>query len=377
MFKNCICTATFIIASVLLTCGAASAADDAGPPASASPAGAPGAAPGGPQPYAVFMKGATTEPGLIPIVRKAGSIYLALSKSQLGQDFIEVSVPSTGLGGLGPAAGEPYVAPARIMRFERVENRVVLRWPNTLAEVRPHTPEAAGARQSFPNSVIAVVPIAAEDDTTGTVVIPASPFLGDVAFYEAVFQQEIRNPLHGYHLDPTRTFFTQAKAFPENDILRVSQTWASSNPNLIDNAPDARSVEVGMTYNIVAIPHDGYMPRFADPRVGYFAQPLLDFSRDRADPRNIYYVSRWNFAPQTPGRPSNATSAKTYRLRTATSCVQRCCSGTMLCAGSASSMLCASSSSRTTRTGIRMTCATTWCAGSIRHPRNMVRRRCS
>ncbi len=305
MLKTSIRIFFFFLLAFAPTFGVAGAAENAGPGADASP--------GSPPSYASFLKGASLEPGLIPIVRKSGSIFFALAKTQLGQDFIESSVPTTGLGGFGPAAGEPYVAPARIFRFERVENRVVLRWPNTLAEVTPHTPQAVAALQSLPNSVIAVVPIVAEDQLTGTVVIPASPFLGDVAFYEAVFQSQIQNPLHGYHLDPSRTFFTHAKAFPQNDVLRVSQTWASSNPNLIDNAPDARSLEVGMTYNIVAIPNDGYMPRFADPRVGYFEQPLLDFARDRAEPRNIYYASRWNFGPQT-GRPSNATHPLTFYI---------------------------------------------------------------
>ena len=35
-----------------------------------------------------------------------------------------------------------------------------------------------------------------------------------------------------------------------------------------------------MTYNVIAAPKDGYMPRIADPRMGYFEQPLLDFQND-------------------------------------------------------------------------------------------------
>jgi hypothetical protein len=267
-----------------------------------------------PAAYDTFVAGATVQSGLIPIVTKDGDTYLALSKSQLGEDFIETSVPSTGLGGFGPAAGEPYVAPARILHFERYGNDIVLRWPNTFALVQPSTPQAVGARESFPNSIVAVMPIVAEDATNGTVVISASPFLGDVADYEQVFEEENANPMHGYHLDATRAFFEATKAFPENDVLRVSQTWASADPNKIDNAPDARSLEVDMTYNIIAAPHDGYMPRLADPRVGYFEQALLNFSSDRRYTRNIYYISRWNFAPAHPGVPSVATHPIVYTL---------------------------------------------------------------
>lgn len=267
-----------------------------------------------PSAYRTFVVGATVQPGLIPIVTKAGNVYLALSHSQLGEDFVETSVPSTGLGGFGPAAGEPYVAPARILHFDRVGDKVVLRWPNEYAQVRPSTPQAAAAAQSLPNSVVAVMPIVAEDSATGMVVISASAFLGDVADYQQTFAQEDKNPLRGYHLDATRTFFEATKAFVRNDVLRVSQTWASLDPDKIDNAPDARSIEVTMTYNLIAAPSDGYISRIADPRVGYFEQALLDFAGDEHPTRNVYYIDRWNFAPARPGTPSNATHPLVFYL---------------------------------------------------------------
>ena len=93
----------------------------------------------------------------------------------------------------------------------------------------------------------------------------------------------IDNPLHGYRLDSQRTFFAATKAFPDNVVLHVSQTWQSDKPNLIDNAPDPRSIEVDMAYNIIAAPSDGYMPRIADPRVGYFEQGFLDFTTDNME----------------------------------------------------------------------------------------------
>jgi len=285
-------------------------------PCFGTPAQSPAADAGASAPaaYATFVTGATIQPGLIPIITKNGSIYLALKPSQLGADFIETSVPSTGLGGFGPAAGSPYLAPARIFHFDRVGDKVVLRWPNTFAQVNPSTPQAVAARQSLPSSVIDVVAIAATNASDGTIVIPASSFLGDIADYSAAFSQAIDNPLHGYQLDKDRTFFAQTKAFPDNDILRVSQTWASSDPNLIDNVPDPRSIEIGMTYNIVAAPNDGYVPRIADPRVGYFEQVLLDFAHDPTTTRNINYIARWNFAPEHPGRPSNATHPLVFFL---------------------------------------------------------------
>jgi Met-zincin/Domain of unknown function (DUF5117) len=305
---KCFAPLAVLACFVFLTPGVAYAVAPT-PRPTASPTPRPAEAP---QPYDTFIKDAVVQSGLIPIARKRGKVYLILAKDQLDADFIETSVPATGLGGFGPAPGEPYVAPARIMRFERVDDRVVMRWPNTYARVTPNTPQALAADASLPTSVIAVTPVVAEDED-GKVVIAADPFLQDVAYFSAVFDQQIPNPLHGYRLDTNRTLFTAAKAFPQNDILRVSQGWTSSNPDLIDNAPDARNIQVVITYNIIAAPQDKFVPRYSDPRVGYFSIPLLDFQNEKY-PRNLYYAIRWNFAPQTPGRPSNATNPLVFYL---------------------------------------------------------------
>ncbi|MGH7727641.1 MAG: zinc-dependent metalloprotease [Vulcanimicrobiaceae bacterium] len=278
------------------------------PAATAAPAGAPAA-------YDDFIKGATVEPGLIPIVLKGGEVYLALAKDQLDADFIATMVPTTGIGGvLGFLPGEPYVAPARILHFARAGNKVVLRWPNRYARVMPGSPQAQGTNASLPSSIIAVEPIVAEDATNGTVVISAKPFLGDVADADDSINAAIKNPEQKYHLDPTRSFFRATKAFVRNDVLHVTQTWVTPDAEVVDNAPDPRSIEVGITYNIIAAPNDGYLPRRYDPRVGYFAQPLLNFESDRTYPRNIYDIIRWNFGPSDPAHPAATKNPLVFYL---------------------------------------------------------------
>ena len=267
--------------------------------------------PHAPQGYDSFARDATVSSGLISIVKKDGKVYLALAPSQVGKDFIETAVPATGLGGFGPAPGEPYVAPARILRFERVDNSIVVRWPNTDTITAPNSPEEAGVNASLPSSVVAVVPVVAEDSSH--VVFAADSFLGDVADFASQLRMD-RNPAHAYRLDPSRSFFSATKAFPENDVLRVDQTWAAGEPTIVDNAPDARSLEVQITYNIIAAPDDGYVPRIYDPRVGYFSQPLINFSSDSLLQRDVHYLTRWNFGSRTSAAPFQATNPLVFYL---------------------------------------------------------------
>ncbi len=265
-----------------------------------------------PSSYDTFVKGATVKPGLIPVIEKSGKVYLEIATSQLGADFIETSVPATGLGGFGPAPGEPYIAPARILRFERYGDAIVLRWPNTYAVATNGTAQRVGADLSLPSSVIAVVPIEAQDDAH--VVISASAFLGDVGGLADGLQDATKSPAHAYHLDATKSFFLATKAFPQNDVLRIDQTWTSASPDFLDNAPDARNLEVRITYNLIQAPNDGYTPRLYDPRVGYFSQPLLDFTNDTGLQRTIDPIIRWNFGARTSGAPVNASNPVVYYL---------------------------------------------------------------
>jgi hypothetical protein len=288
-------------------------AQSTGAAAAAAAAAAKAAAPAhGPAPYSDFTKGANIQPGLFPIIEKDGAVFLEVQNSQLGADFIETSVPSSGLGGFGPAPGEPYVAPARIIHFERFGNSIVLRWPNTDARTAPDSPEADGVTRSLPSSVIAVVPILAQDDQR--VVIAAAPFLGDIGDLASSLRDIAASPVASYHLDPTKSFFSSTKAFPKNDVLRVDQTWSSAEPDRLDNAPDARNVEVKMTYNLIEAPNDGYVPRVYDPRVGYFSQALLNFATDSELRRDVHYIARWNFGPRSSNAPAPATNPLVFYL---------------------------------------------------------------
>jgi hypothetical protein len=307
-----VCVVAFIVSAISspIASHAAPAATPSAAPGAAAGGGTPS---GGPQPYDEFVKGAQVQTGLFPIISKDDKIYLAIAADQLDHPFIETSVPSSGLGGFGPAQGEPYVAPARIIEFSKFGGKVVMYWPNTSFLSAANSPESVSVDASFPNSVIASESIVAAG-SDGTVVISADPFLGDIADLDASFQAVIQDPSHGYRLDPTRTFFTKTAAFPQNDLIEVDQTWTSANPDLIDNVPDARSVAVRMEYNLIQAPNDGYMPRIADDRVGYFEAPYLNFGDDQDYTRQTLYISRWNFMPATPGRPSPATHPLVFTL---------------------------------------------------------------
>ena len=269
----------------------------------------------GPAPLAKFVDGALSQPGLFTVLRKSGKVYLQLHQNQLDTDFIQSAVPVNGLGGFGLYPGAFDYAPARLIRFSRMDDKVFITWPNTNFLAEAGSPAENAIQATTASSNVGVTKVVAQDATTGDIVIDASPFLGDVIDLNDALKATLgTTPDNSYRLDPDSSAFGPTKAFPENVLIEVSQNWVTDTPNVVDNVPDPRSLAIRVDYNLVALPNDSYMPRIADDRVGFFDNPYLDFAHDRVDTRQTHYIIRWNFKPQDPTRPSKATNPMVFYL---------------------------------------------------------------
>ncbi len=260
-------------------------------------------------PYSAFTASASGQHGLLTIWHKAGHVYIDIAENQLDTDFLETIVPGNGIGGDFIVWGNTDHLPAMLVRFERAGDGIAIVWPNT-SFVAPRSDSGTLAvRSNFPQSVIGIGKIAAEGG--GHIVFDASPLFSDALDMDHIINDSLHTtPATAYRLDASRTYFGQTKAFPQNVVIDVEQLWATNAPHVApDTAPDARSVQMEVVYNFAQLPHDDYMPRFADDRVGIYDDIYLDFSSntDTGPNRYLRYLIRWNFAPADPTKPSKAT----------------------------------------------------------------------
>lgn len=265
-----------------------------------------------PASYASFIAGASAQRGLFTIWHKDGGLYLELSKDQLDRDYLETITTGSGLGGRVVWGDTDYL-PSELVRFERHGQSVAIVWPNWYATAPGSAAAGLALRANFPESVVGVGKIVAADDATGRIVFDLSSLLGD--------QLDLRNFVDSglpdaqkYALDPSLSYFGQTKAFPDNDLIHVVQTWTTQAEHVIDTAPDARHVAINVVYDFTQLPHDDYRPRLADDRVGIYDDVYLDFSHTAALSRKLRYIVRWNFDPADPGRPSKARHPMVFYL---------------------------------------------------------------
>jgi hypothetical protein len=274
-------------------------------PASAAPAGAPSMPPEAD--YDKFLKSAEKQPGLFPIYRTGGKIYIEVRDDQMDTDFLEHIVPANGLGGYGFHSGDQFAQNGRIVRFHNLGKSVALIWPHTRFLATPGTALATAVRESTADSVEAVLPIATENKALKVHVLDASPLLGDLLDIGSALSDAVGSegaPGGGYHLDPTRTYFGPAKAFAQNVIVEADETFASAKSDEVDTVPDARFVQMRVKYNFSQIMSSpDYMPRLYDDRVGYWEDPHAAFDRDGDYDNLRYYILRWDMQPSDPTKP--------------------------------------------------------------------------
>jgi hypothetical protein len=189
------------------------------------------------------------------------------------------------------------------VRFERHGDRIAIVWSNWYAHVGDSASALLAVQSTLPESVVGTGAIVGEDD--GHIVFDLSSLMTD--------QLDLHNLLDGqlpasgqYRLDPALSFFDTTKAFPQNDVITVDQSWVTDASHVIDTAPDARHVLIKVVYNLTELPQDDYRPRLSDDRVGIYNDIYLDFSSERVRERHLRYIVRWNFDPTDPTRPSVA-----------------------------------------------------------------------
>lgn len=252
-------------------------------------------------PYEAFKKGAESEPGLFTVWRKNGKVYFELAASQLDTTYLLVPTLVNGVDAQRfLVSGIPFGS--YLLRFHRVGDRIIVFEDNPYGKAKPGTPAALSVESSYPPSAIAAASIASIDKATDNVVFPADFLLTDVNDVTSLINFPGASPLAHYGLNPILSYFGATKAFPKNVEVETDLTWSSSAGDAnIDAVPDSRSLFLKIHDSILELPKDGYRPRLADDRVGYFLTARRQYDdQQRGLNSFVVYINRWNVEKSDP-----------------------------------------------------------------------------
>src|ERR1700761_4467340 len=166
-----------------------------------------------------------------------------------------------------------------VIHFERSGSKVIVNQINMgfrAVHGAPKTQE--GVADSFPTSVLAVLPV--ESEANGKVIVDATPlFMRDAGNIAADFK---RAKLGDYKFDPAKSVFypRRMKAFPENTEIETISTFTSDAPGaaLSNVTPSPGTFTMRIHHSFLKAP-TGYTPRVADSRIGVSSIHFQDFSK--------------------------------------------------------------------------------------------------
>jgi hypothetical protein len=262
--------------------------------------------------YDKFVKDLKKQEGEMTFYQKDKQLFLELPEDKLGQIFLAQATWNTGAS-QGLQAGDPIGSQAiDAFRFDRSESRVMLVKPNSTYRWNPNDPLALSSQRSFPTAILGTFPIAQSNPAKKLVLIDVTNF-----FFGDVFRlsQMVSFGLFGqYALDRDRSGPDRVRVFPENATVRmnlhyVSQGGGGDNPlaelfGLLGGGgpqlEDSRSAPLKVTFNLWFRKPSDYVPRYADPRVGYFTTDFFNIDQFMVPDRTTRMINRWNLKKKDP-----------------------------------------------------------------------------
>ncbi|MEH2173613.1 zinc-dependent metalloprotease [Nostoc sp.] len=229
----------------------------------------------------------------------SGKVFLELKPEQLNKDYLAIVTLESGVGESGIYSGLPLSD--FIFYFQRVNNRLHF----VVRNVKFRTdsiPEQRSLTRSFSDSVLYSLEIATIDPKSKNILIDLNGLLmQDLPGLTPLLKYSLQAD---YRLDVRKSYFGDVNSFPENVEIDSIYGFSSIEGSNLIAVPDSRALNLKVHYSFSQIrENNGYIPRLADDRVGYFTTVFQDFSNNNARESFVRYINRWHLEPSNPDAP--------------------------------------------------------------------------
>lgn len=256
------------------------------------------------QRLADFVKNARVYEGLFTLYQDTttGNVKMLIKDNQLDQEFIHFYYVENGAVEANAFRGQ--FKESIIFKIEKYYDRIEFVQQNTHYYFDPENALSKAADANISRAVLFSGKILAGNAGEGAYLIQADElFLQEVLGVIKPTGIQSFNPfafkLGGLSRDKTK--YLALKSYPANTDIVVEYVYENSSPinKGTDAITNARSVSIQVQHSLIAIPENNYVPRYDDPRVGYFTTEVTDLTSMDATPyRDL--IHRWNLQKKDP-----------------------------------------------------------------------------
>ncbi|MFT5997714.1 MAG: hypothetical protein ACI81P_000159 [Neolewinella sp.] len=228
-----------------------------------------------------------------------GKVYLQIDRWE--DDFLYVNSLAAGLGSNDIGLDRNQLGNTRVVEFQRVGPKVLLKEHNLGYRAMSDNPdEAASVRDAFAQSTIHGFKVEAK--TGDSVLIDITPLLLSDA-HGVVARLKSRKQ-GTYKIDASRSavYLEKTKNFPLNSEFEASVTFTgeATGSQLRSVTPTSGSFTLRMHHSFVQLPDDNYTPRKFDPRSGYNSRSYADYATPIDQPLVKRFIPRHRLEKKNP-----------------------------------------------------------------------------
>ena len=232
-----------------------------------------------------------------------GSLFMLVDSKQLDKEFIHFVHGVNGQNNAGITKGWPYYS--KIFKLKKYFGRIEFEVQNSSFYFDPANPLSRSAESNITTAILASSKILSEEGGKALIGID------NIFLTEALHQitrgvppgSSNKNPFRIGRLAKERTKYLSINNYPENTDIVVQYVYTNPSPTNKGSGrgiTDPRSVNVSLQHSLIEVPENDFIPRFEDPRVGYFTNSVTDMTspNDATPYRDV--IHRWNLEKKNP-----------------------------------------------------------------------------
>ncbi|MEL7343059.1 MAG: DUF5117 domain-containing protein, partial [Bacteroidota bacterium] len=211
---------------------------------------------------------AVSDTGLFTVHKIGSKYYFEIGNELLEKEILVVSRIAGTVEGLSFGGAGMKSRPQQVIRWQRKENKILLRSVSHNSVASLAEPIYKSVRQNNFEPIVMTFKIEAYNkDTTGVIFQVNQLFETDVAMIGALSSGQRKN-FEVRNLDAKRSFIEWTRSFPQNTEIRHILTY---NANKAPSNSLTGTISLEMNQSFILLPEEPMIPRLYDQRVGYFS----------------------------------------------------------------------------------------------------------
>lgn len=242
--------------------------------------------------FTSITKNAAVSKGILDVYKKGNDYYFSLPTTLLNQDFLIVNklsqVPAQ-LNDAGLNKGMNFENILIQFTLNKEQKKIYVLNYKPLVDVKAGDAIGQSVAKNYGMSILEYFDIEGYSKDSSYILFKVNKvYDGNRKSFNNVFGNI------GLDTSPQSdfSFISSAKSYPGNIVVKSLQTTS------IPGAETAAKLTVEVTSNLVLLPKKPMVPRFADPRIGFFTINRWYFNDDQHQLDKRKLITRWRLEPK-------------------------------------------------------------------------------